>query len=70
MIHTISFNLPEDKEALKLAQHGPAYYSVIWDLISELRTEAKYGENRSKTADEQRARLVEILDEHEVLGDF
>lgn len=46
MKHTIEFNLPEDAQFLFLHLKGPEAHFVLMDLLNEMRTVYKYGEDQ------------------------
>lgn len=41
----LKFNLPEEKEELKLAQKGADYFSVLWDICQKTRSYLRHGHN-------------------------
>jgi hypothetical protein len=60
MKHTMIFNLPEDSSDFELANNGPKFYSVIWELEAYLRNKLKY-ENAGKETEEIRSYLHSLL---------
>jgi hypothetical protein len=61
----LTFNLPEERDELKLAQRGADYFCFLWDLDQELRSWLKYGHN-FKTPDEVIEAIREKLSEVEI----
>lgn len=51
MIATLEFDLPEEKNEFILAQRGLDYWSVLWDLKTELQNKKDFAHN-FKDADE------------------
>ena len=39
----LEFNMPEDTNDLKMAQQGPAYHAVLWNLDQIMRAYLKHG---------------------------
>jgi len=62
---TITFNIPEEENELKLAQRGKDYYCVIHQTLQEIRSYLKYG-HQFKTADEALEKIREILYEAQI----
>ena len=61
----IEFNLPEEKQDLKLAQRGNHYFSIIFHTLQEIRSYLKYG-HKFKTIDEALEKIREILSEAQI----
>ena len=64
---TIVFNMPEDKEDLKLAQQAGEMYSALWAIMEDvLRQRIKYNDAMSE---EVREELIAIQTEcRELIG--
>lgn len=64
---TLEFNLPEEKVEYQFATQGADWYTVLWNLDSELRDCIKYEQSLGgahvdhRTVDAVRDRLFEIL---------
>ena len=51
MRHTISFNLPDEKNELLMAERGGDYFSVLWNIHNELRNHYKYNKKPTDVLD-------------------
>jgi hypothetical protein len=49
MKHTISFNLPDEKNELLMAERGGDYFSILWEISKELRNWTKYDKKPKDT---------------------
>jgi len=62
---TITFNLPEEENELKLAQRGKDYFCIIFETLQEIRSYLKYG-HEFKDADEALEKIRETLSEAQI----
>lgn len=66
---TLEFNLPEDREELKLAMNAASYYVALVDLQDLIRARLKYGnpsEAELKIYEELRDDFHRILSNHDL----
>jgi hypothetical protein len=63
---TLSFDLPEDVEAFKVAQNGWKYKAVIDDMFNWVRHLDKYTDRESVKPDEIRQKLVELMEDNDL----
>ena len=62
MKHTITFDLPEEKEEMLIAVHAMSWALAVWDLDQKLREYLKHG-HKFKTPDETLESVREYLNE-------
>jgi hypothetical protein len=77
--HTITFNLPEEREELRTAQQAANYHSALWDFAQLLRNLTKYDapleEGKELTSEQSnmahllREKFYEILRDNEVTSE-
>ena len=64
---TMTYNLPDEKEAYERAYEGLAMHSLLSDLQQELRKKIKYEEmsdEKQEAYEEIMGLLYELLDDH------
>lgn len=59
MKHTLTFNIPEEKNELDLAMKGGDYYCQLWDIQEKCRSLLKYGQDEDMT----KKKLIEFIEE-------
>ena len=62
---TMTFNLPEEEQDLKLAQRGSHYFSVIWMVLQQIRSYLKHG-HQFQNADDALENIRETLLEAQI----
>lgn len=73
---TLSFNLPEESEDYRLHKNGPAFHSIIFNILQEFcRKKTKYesdqySEEYLKAVHELKDFIVKELHEENVAGEF
>ena len=73
----LEFDLSSEREEYDSAMKGGIYHTVILDIMQALRNELKYNSDKLEkrrvervVLEEWRAKFWEILDGHDVSGDF
>jgi len=60
---TLTFNLPEEKDAFTLANKGGDFWSCLWELDQQCRNYVKHG-HEFKSAEEVLAWIREFINEN------
>lgn len=59
----LEFKIPDDNNDFEMANQGPAYHSVLWDITQKIRTYLKHGHS-FKNADEALESIQKEIYEH------
>ena len=66
MKHIIEFNLPEEREELKMTMQAGAFHSALWEMANQLRSWCKHSDETSVEFEILRDKFYEILKDNEV----
>ena len=57
---TLTFNLPEDNSDFNNARRGGEYYSALWDIHNQLRSNYKYDQSDKETLKNIKQIIVDL----------
>jgi len=67
MRHTLTFNVPEEREELELTLNASKYYCTLHDIAQWLRSECKYADpDGTMTYEEFRTKFYGFLEDNDV----